>query len=211
MLSWQAHTLRLKLGAAVSWLILGFIFTFLLAAVAPLALGLHTHTVRSGSMSPAIETGDVIISSEIKPTDVQVGDIVAFKDPQGGGYMISHRVRAIKAEGAQIKFVTRGDANNTSESWGVAADGTLGKISYRVPKLGLVVSKMSRGMGQLAMIAIPALLLCLLGMLRIWRPEALGAQQAMPPILPVRRLSRPPERTDSLALSASNGHGQHDV
>ena len=53
--------------------------------------------VRSGSMSPAIETGDVVVTEPLSPLSARVGDIVTFRDPEGGGKLFSHRVQAVTA------------------------------------------------------------------------------------------------------------------
>jgi len=39
--------------------------------------------VASGSMSPALEVGDIVIVQGVPPTSIQVGDIVVFNSPQG--------------------------------------------------------------------------------------------------------------------------------
>ena len=35
----------------------------------------------SGSMQPAIHTGDVVVDESIAPAEARVGDVVTFKDP----------------------------------------------------------------------------------------------------------------------------------
>jgi signal peptidase I len=193
MLSWRAHQMRVTAATAVCWLALGFIFTMLLSAVLPLLIGMHPNTVRSGSMSPTIETGDLIVSSQISPTEVEVGDIITFEDPNGGGALITHRVRAITPGPERIEFITRGDANNNGEQWSIERNGTLGRVSYRVPAIGFALVPIAGGMGRILLVVIPGLLLCALGLIRIWRPAELGVAEPLPPVLPVRRLARPPQ------------------
>jgi signal peptidase I len=176
MLSWRLHKGRVLLGAGLAWFALGLVFTILLAAVAPFAVGLKPYTVRSGSMEPAISTGDIVVDSTIHPTEAGIGDIVTFKDPEGSGELITHRVRAMRRDGDQIDVVTRGDANNNVERWSVPADGTIGKVDYRIPKLGYALASTGSGPGRIALIAIPALLLCGLGLVRIWAPQRVGAK-----------------------------------
>jgi signal peptidase len=174
MLSWRWHTRRLRAGAALCWCVAGFCFTLLIAAVAPMALGFHTYTVESGSMTPAIRTGDIVVSEPISPTDASVGDIVTFKDPEGSGRLITHRARAISRSQNRIDFVTRGDANTGFEHWSVPADGHIGRILYRIPAIGYPLTWIGSGIGRIGLIVIPALMLLVLGLLRIWAPERLG-------------------------------------
>ena len=171
MLPWRAHLLRIQLAAASGWFLAGFVFCVLIAAVGPMALGMSTYTVRSGSMSPAIETGDVVIARTISPERAVVGDVITFEDPEGSGALITHRVRAISERAGVINFTTRGDANNTFERWSTPSDGSLGQVSYRIPLLGYALGAIGSTAGKLGLIVVPALLLCALGLLRIWAPE----------------------------------------
>jgi signal peptidase len=176
MLPWHWHVRRMRAGAVLAWSVGGFCFAILLAAVGPMALGARTYTVQSGSMSPAIRTGDVIVSERIPPAEAEVGDIVTFRDPAGGGDLITHRARVVERQGSRVSFVTRGDANNNFERWSVSAGGEIGRTAYRIPLLGYPLSAIGSTLGQAGLIVIPALLLCLLGLLRIWFPERMGAR-----------------------------------
>lgn len=159
-----------QLGVGLAWIAGAFVVTLLLAAVLPMAAGMKTYTVRSGSMEPAIATGDVIVTKSISPADAQVGDVVTFVDPEGGGSLITHRVRAIRTEGGRTAVVTRGDANNAFERWSVPSDGSIGRVAYSLPMLGRALAPLSSMLGKIGLVVIPALLLCALGLRRIWAP-----------------------------------------
>jgi signal peptidase I len=176
MLPWRWHVRRVRAGAAACWLLGGFCFALLLAAVAPMVLGLHAYTVRSGSMTPAIGTGDIVVERTISPADAEVGDIVTFKDPNDSGRLITHRARAITRRASVVRFVTRGDANNSFENWSVPAHGHIGRVVYRVPAIGYPLTWIGSGLGRLGLIVIPALALLVLGLLRIWSPRTVGAE-----------------------------------
>jgi len=166
------HLRRLSLFAL--WLGLGLLFAALFASVGPLALGDRSFTMRSGSMTPAIETGDVVVTEPISPLSARVGDIVTFRDPEGSGKLFSHRVQAVRPVGGDVRFVTRGDANTSTEHWRVPASGSVGKVAYRIPKIGYALSYIDSGPARLALVAIPALLLLWAALLRIWRPERIA-------------------------------------
>ena len=191
-MAWHVHRFWARAVGAVTWLVMGFVFTLLLAAVLPMLVGMQPNTVRSGSMSPTIDTGDLVVSQEISPSEAEVGDIVMFQDPQGGGHMITHRVRAITPGAERIEFITRGDANNNSEQWSVERAGTIGRVSYRVPMIGFALVPIAGSIGRILLVVIPALLLLALGLIRIWRPDELGVAKPLPPVLPVRRLASVP-------------------
>lgn len=158
------------LGTFTLWLAGGFVAAVLIAAVLPMAVGMHTYTVRSGSMDPAIATGDVVVVDSISPGDARVGDVITFNDPEGGDALITHRVRAMREHGETIGFITRGDANNSFERWSIPADGSIGQVSYRIPMLGRAINPLSAAPGRIGLIVVPALLLCAAGLFRIWAP-----------------------------------------
>ncbi|MGC1167154.1 MAG: signal peptidase I [Solirubrobacterales bacterium] len=168
----------MRLRAFLAWAVASFVLAVLLAAALPLGLGGTSMVVRSGSMTPAIRTGDVVVVRPMSPTEAAVGDIVTFKDPAGSDRLLVHRVRAISRSGDEIEVITRGDANTTQERWKVAADGTIGAVLYRVPALGFAVSWIGSPAGRVGLVIVPALLLIAMLLMRIWRPlsgrEGLG-------------------------------------
>jgi signal peptidase len=161
---------------AAIWAVLGFIFAVFLAAAAPLALGDHSYVLRTGSMSPTIDPGDVEVVQPIGPLAAKVGDIVAFRDPQWQGRLVSHRVRAAWRVRGRVNFITQGDANTGREHWSVPADGTIGRVIYRVPKLGYVVAWLGTPEGRVGVIVLPAVLLMASLLARLWRRQPDGAE-----------------------------------
>jgi signal peptidase len=129
----------------------GFAVGIALALAAPLAFDARPLVVLSGSMEPALGTGDVSVVRSIAPLDARPGDIVTFRDPDNAERLITHRVRAMRVQGDAVVFRTRGDANNVSEHWCVPATGEIGRVMYRIPKLGWVLSyARSKGAGRRA-------------------------------------------------------------
>lgn len=161
----------MRLRAFLTWAVAGFVLAVLLAAALPQALGSTSMVVRSGSMTPAIRTGDVVVVRPIAPTEAAIGDIVTFKDPAGGDRLLVHRVRAISRVGDDVEVITRGDANTTQERWKVPADGTIGTVVYRVPALGFAVAWIGSPGGRVGLVILPALLLAAMFLIRIWRPR----------------------------------------
>ena len=155
------------LGYAALGLVLGIV-----AAIAlPFVAGERPYTVLSGSMEPAIGTGDIVVVQRISPADADVGDVVTFSDPRSSERLITHRVRSSRRRGSQIDFVTKGDANNTVERWRIPSDGVISRVRYRVPEVGrLAMLTRTRG-GLLLFVLGPLLLLGIHEVVRIWRPQ----------------------------------------
>ena len=149
----------------------GFAIGIALALAAPLAFDARPLVVLSGSMEPALRTGDVSVVRSIAPLDARPGDIVTFRDPDNAERLITHRVRAMRVQGDAVVFRTRGDANNVSESWRVPASGEIGRVIYRIPKLGWALAY-ARSKGLFVLLLGSALaLLVVLELTAIWRPE----------------------------------------
>ena len=153
------------------WTVLGSGAGILLAVSVPLLFGYRTFIVMSGSMEPAIHTGDVVVDKRIAPEDVQVGDVVTYRDPDHENRLITHRVRGVRTAGGKIYFVTKGDANTDSQKWSIATDGTVGVVRLRVVKLGYVLFYVNRPIGRLCMIVVPILLLSANEIVGIWRKK----------------------------------------
>jgi signal peptidase len=167
----RARTLG-RFGALMTgWAVAAFCVALLAVVALPNAIGMRSFTDRSGSMEPNIHVGDVVIDKKIHPLDARPGDVVTFSDPSGEKRLITHRVRSLKVTGDVVHVVTKGDANNTVERWTVPADGQIGKVVLRVWKIGYPLVYVHSRYGLIGLVAIPAFLLCLLELKRIWAPR----------------------------------------
>lgn len=153
----------------VAGFVSGLMFVVLMQPVLMLAFGFQTLTVMSGSMEPAIGTGDLVVVRAAVPMDLRVGDVVTFQDPDDPDKLWTHRVRSAQGQGANVKVVTKGDANNTTETWYVSGDGSVGKVFLRVPKIGLFLAQLNTPLLRILLVAVPALLWALMELRRIWK------------------------------------------
>ena len=160
---------RLVVGAAL-WVGLGLIGGLTLCLTVPTLFGYSALTVVTGSMEPSIEVGSVVLSERISPLEARPGDIVTFRDPDGDGRLLTHRVRSVRYEGDVAYVTTIGDANDVPERWTVPSGGTVGRVAYHLPKVGYVREAISTPLARLAMLGlVGALALWLL--FDIWRPR----------------------------------------
>jgi signal peptidase len=94
--------------------------------------GIRPTLISGVSMSPALVAGDVVITRDVSPEEVEVGDIIRF---QHGDSFIIHRVVEIEKESGRFYFITQGDANNVQDP--PLLEGQLeGKVILVVPKVG---------------------------------------------------------------------------
>jgi len=157
---------------AAAWAVGAFCMTLLAVVALPNAMGMRSFTVMSGSMEPTIHVGDVVIDKKISPLDARPGDVVTFSDPTGRKRLITHRIRSLRVQGNTVRVVTKGDANNAVERWTVPADGRIGRAELRVWKLGYPLVYAHSRFGLIGLVAMPAFLLCLVELRKIWKTPA---------------------------------------
>jgi signal peptidase len=136
----------------------------------PNVMGGRSFTVMSGSMTPTILTGDVVLDERIHPLDARIGDIITFQDPQRAR-LLTHRLRSVRRVGDKLQMVTKGDANNATEQWAIPVRGELGRVRYRVPMVGRLLWRTKTPQARIFMVALPAAVLGVLELAGIWRPR----------------------------------------
>jgi signal peptidase len=156
-------------GTLGLYVVLGFTGGLLLAIALPLAFGARPLVVLSGSMEPTLPTGDVVVVKRVAPPEVEVGDVVTYRNLDGD--LVTHRVRGVRPRGKRFELVTKGDANNAAERWTIDRDGQLSLALYRVPIAGRLLARTSSRQGKLALIVAPLLLLGAWEIRRIWSPR----------------------------------------
>jgi len=108
--------------------------------------------VRSESMKPAINMGDMVItgpldgplSGEVKP-----GTIVTY---QRGEELVTHRVLSVDGDA----LVTKGDAVEDPDPWSVTMSQVRGVYLFKIPYIGYVSSFVRTKVGWFLAIVIPA-------------------------------------------------------
>lgn len=91
-------------------------------------------TVATGSMTPNINVGDVIIVEKIKKYEkIDVGDVLVFEH---NNMLISHRVIDITNNGGKTFYKTKGDYNETADSHLVSTDEISGIVKFKIPLVG---------------------------------------------------------------------------
>lgn len=144
------------LGKVLYWLILAFLF-FVAGFTAITTLNLPGNyklfVVMSGSMEPTIKTGSVVV---IKPQkDYFNGDVITFQDPTKSKNTTTHRI----VEASDSAYLTKGDANKTSDMSEIRKSQILGKQILSVPFIGYVINFAKTQTGLIILIVIPAVII----------------------------------------------------
>ncbi|MBN8867033.1 MAG: signal peptidase I [Solirubrobacterales bacterium] len=163
--------MRRLVVTALLWALISFLGGLLLILALPRAMGGQSMAVLSGSMAPAVETGDEVIVMPEPVEQLEPGQIAVFDDPDSGR-LLNHRVQSI-VEGADgVHVVTLGDANTAPERWSVPAGQEVGKVVARVPKIGFVLGRLNTRIALLFAVVLPALVLAAWLLTSIWKaPE----------------------------------------
>lgn len=137
----------------------------------PTVMGHKVLTVLSGSMEPAISTGDVIIVKPLTPEDsIKEGDIITFRTKEKQDMLITHRVMgAVLINGEPRAYVTKGDANKSEDLGTVSREQVMGIYKWRVPYFGYVVDLMHQPKGIIALLVIPGAILIGSEFIKIWK------------------------------------------
>ena len=91
--------------------------------------------VASGSMSPKINKGDVVIIEKLdrKFDNLKIGDTIAFKYES---IVVVHRLIKILHEDGKYYFYTKGDANVKEDNFAITEDMIIGIVNHKIPYIG---------------------------------------------------------------------------
>ena len=126
-------------GTAVTIVML--IVLVLVVALNVSFLGYKSTAVITGSMSPAINEGDVVVTKVVPLEELAVGDVIKY---HRNGIDIIHRIMDIKVGGEGILITTKGDANQSIDRPGPSPQEIDGKVINRIPKIGSLTLWLTR-------------------------------------------------------------------
>lgn len=140
----------------------------------PGVFGIRPVVVLSGSMEPAIMTGDLIFIHDTDAAGVREGDVICYLT---SGQAVTHRVMSINTgEDGETRYITRGDANNTEDRLPVTGEQIQGVWKGgRIEKLGNFILFMQTTTGMILFIICPLLLFFIWD---IWRRHRLDKEEA---------------------------------
>ncbi|GAA0855779.1 hypothetical protein GCM10008916_02660 [Clostridium nitritogenes] len=125
----------------ISYIVIAIVFIFMVISIlSNIGLfGYKFYDVLTGSMSPTIKPRSLIIVKEIDDSEVKEGDIITFKG-NGTSNITTHRVVEVIEKDNNIKFQTKGDANDVLDPMLVDGNLLVGKVVFNVPYMGKVMS-----------------------------------------------------------------------
>src|SRR2546421_1009656 len=161
---------RLMVKAAIGLVMLGL----LTLVVGPRLYPFQTFYVRSGSMSPTIPVGSLVVATRASAGDLRPGDVIVFQRPDRPQMLVVHRIAAVGESASGPVFVTKGDANGSPDGWQVPATGDGWQARYSISRAGFVVGWMHAAVSRRGWLGTLAIVAAVAALIVIWRTEEPG-------------------------------------
>lgn len=104
--------------------------------------GYRYYTVLTPSMEPELSVGDMVIVKLANADEIAEGDVITFNPSSETDAYLTHRVTQLfpDYQGTGVTcFKTKGDANETEDSFLVDSSRLIGKVAFHIPKIGYIV------------------------------------------------------------------------
>lgn len=131
-------TKKQHLGIKKAMSVSGYLVAILLIVFAGFSFtgNVKARIVLTGSMSPAISVGDVIVTVPITQKEPQIDDVIAYQAKRFNGENVavfSHRIIDGDIENG---FIVKGDANKSPDPQKPKAGDILGVVLFTIPFIG---------------------------------------------------------------------------
>ncbi len=172
---------------------------FILAALTVLlfnrtAFGWQALSVPTGSMSPAMSPGSLVITHQVPIASLKPGDIITHTNPTNMRTTLTHRIlKVYKIDGRILAFITKGDANPSPDR-PVVGGLVQGKAVIHLPYVGEALLWAKTWTGIAILVYLPAFII----MVEETRRMAVYLRQGQPYRLEGWVVPRPRERKPQL-------------
>lgn len=114
--------------------------------------------VKSPSMKPTFNEGDLIVIKKVDPSTLKVGDVITFKTLiDNAPALNTHRIVEITEQNGIRNYATKGDNNAVKDQVWIADGAIQGKYVCKLPLLGRLMTVLSSSTGFLLIIVLPML------------------------------------------------------
>lgn len=119
--------------------------------------GYRYYTVLTESMSPKYNVGDVVFVHIENSDNINIGDVITFNPSSNSDAYLTHRVTEKITDylGTGVTcFKTKGDANDSEDSFLIDETRVIGKVTAVIPKIGYIIRFVRLKWYYIAVIAI---------------------------------------------------------
>ncbi len=156
----------LQVAAVLLMLSLGAIAVMVVAGP---RFGYQYAIIKSGSMSPAYPTGSIILTKEVNPAEVKVGDVVSWRIGNDPRRIVTHRVVEVTSDANGLAFHTKGDANERPDVDLVPGSYLRGRVILGVPQIGYAAPFFQRQLFFVALVMVPGAILIAMELRKVYR------------------------------------------
>jgi signal peptidase len=110
------------------------LFAIAIAGVLAWHGGYRLYIVQTGSMTPTLLPGDVVLDGPPKG-NYHPGEVITFRHSDLTTDLVTHSVIGVQAG----KIRTKGDSNRTADPWEIRPDQVQGVVVRRIPRLGYLL------------------------------------------------------------------------
>lgn len=143
-------TLKFMAILVVLYFVVTLSFTFV-----PLLNKYDSFSIQTGSMEPIISIGDVVITKQTAPRDLEVGDITAFYtdiNNDGISEVVVHYIDEINLSDSTFTFKTKPHISDEQDSWTIEEDDIIGVYQANVPYIGKVLLFLQSWIGKVVLL-----------------------------------------------------------
>ena len=132
--------------------------------------GFRIFNVLTGSMVPEYQVGDIILTKEIDPNEINVGDDITYMGAEADfmGKIVTHRVKEVKPQDDGTKhFITKGIANDLPDPE-ISQEQIQGKVLYKFILLSFISKMVSNLYSMYFVVFIPIGIIIFINIRRIY-------------------------------------------
>lgn len=120
----------------------GYIIAILLMVFAGLSFtgNVKARIVLTGSMAPAINTGDVILTVPISRKEPKIDDVIAYQAKRFNGEKVAVFSHRIIDGDIEKGFIVKGDANKSPDAQKPTGEDILGVVFFTIPFIGKLLA-----------------------------------------------------------------------
>lgn len=126
----------------IGLLILVFVVINLVVTFIPPFNKYDVFTVTTDSMDPVIAPGDIVVTKEVNPEDIKVGDIMAFHvdiTDDSLDDVVVHYIDEINHHGDNLVFKTKPHISDLQDSWTIEESDLIGLYQYQINGVGKIL------------------------------------------------------------------------
>lgn len=128
------------------------------------------YTVISPSMTPNIDVYDVVFVKKIDTSELKIDDVITFYSTNAffGNTPITHRiVEILDVPASGIMYRVKGDANENADYEKVVPSNILGKVVFKIPKLGKLQFFLASKKGWILAVIIPSIVMIIYDIIKL--------------------------------------------